>query len=80
MRHALFPSLELALAFDSSVSAAMGWPSVEQKTERYAVPMKHPGRNEWAVPVRDYAEAHLVNGTRIVEELTPDWYPPGRTT
>ena len=78
MRHALFPSLELALAFDASVSAAMGWPSVEQKTDRYAIAIKHPSRNEWAVPVRDYAEPHLVSGTQIVEELTPDWYPPDR--
>ena len=80
MRHAIFPSIELALAFDASVSAAMGWPSVEQKTERYAIPIKHPSRNEWAVPVRDYAEPHLISGTQVVEELTPDWYPPERTT
>jgi len=78
MRHALFPSLELALAFDASVSAAMGWPSEAQKTERYAIPIQHPSRNEWAVPVRDYAELHLVSGTQIVEELTADWYPPER--
>ncbi len=80
MRHALFPSLELALAFDASVSVAMGWPSEAQKTERYAIPMKHPSRNEWAVLVRDYAQPYLISGTRIVEELTADWYPPERTT
>ena len=78
MRHAIFPSLELALSFDASVSAAMGWPNDAQKTERYAIPMQHPSRNEWAVPVRDYAEPHLINGTQIVEELTSDWYPPER--
>lgn len=80
MRHAIFPSLDLALAFDASVSAAMGWPSVEQKTERYAIPMLHPSRNEWAVPVRDYAEPHLVSGTTVVGELSSDWYPPDRKT
>lgn len=78
MIHATFPNLELALAFDASVSAAMGWPSEAQKTERYAIPMKHPTKNEWAVPVRDYAEQHLISGTTIVDELTPDWYPADR--
>ncbi len=73
---AIFTNEQAALEFDAAVSAAMGWPDAETKTERYAVPRQHPTENKWCMPVADYAAAHLPEGAETVEELPPDWFPP----
>jgi hypothetical protein len=73
---AIFTDEQSALAFDAAVSAAMGWPDTETKTERYAVPLKHPTANLWAMPVEEYAASHLPDGVELAAELSPDWLPP----
>lgn len=75
---AIFTTEHDAIAFNDAVCGQMGWP--DAVTERYCVPQKHPSKNEWAVEVLPYAEPQLVSGTPVVEELTPDWYPPDRET
>lgn len=73
---AIFQNLEDALSFDSAVSAAMGWPNAETKTERYCEPQKHISRNLWAMPVEDYASGLVPLKATLVESLQNDWYPP----
>lgn len=73
---AIFTDEQSALAFDAAVSAAMGWPDAETKTERYAVPRKHPTAEMWWMPVTDYAAPYLPEGVDTVDELPPGWIPP----
>lgn len=75
---AIFTNEHDANAFNDAVCGQMGWP--DSVTERYCIPQKHPSLNMWAAEVLPYAESCLVAGTSVVEELTPDWYPPERET
>lgn len=73
MKFAIFYSYNDAMAFDVAVSVSMGWPDASAKTDRYAVPMKHPLKDEWAMPIFPYAEQHLPAGATCVDGLADDW-------
>ena len=73
---AIFTNLDSALAFDAAVSAAMGWPNEETKTNRYGEPQKHIAEDLWAMPVEPYAVDLVPADAVLVESLTADWFNP----
>ena len=73
---AIFANIDFALAFDAAVSAAMGWPNAETKTDRYGEPQKHVTQDRWAMPVEDYAVDLVPADAVVVESLTADWHEP----
>ena len=73
---AIFTNLNSALAFDAAVSAAMGWPNTETKTDRYGEPQKHTTEDLWAMPVEPYAADLVPAAAVLVESLTADWFEP----
>ena len=73
---AIFTTIDSALAFDAAVSAAMGWPNAETKTDRYGEPQKHVTQDRWAMPVEPYAVDLVPADAVLVESLTADWHEP----
>ncbi|KYF89265.1 hypothetical protein BE18_22800 [Sorangium cellulosum] len=77
----VFDSESAAVSFIAQVDALLGYPitgtvngQVIVLTRTWAEPMKHPDRDEWAVPYAPEIAPAL--GDHVPVELDESWWPP----